>query len=796
MKYWVILFVVYCTGLSIQAQTFTIGFENHEPDEFFRLVYPAYSSDAFSGRQISKVPSGIEYSHLFEYRFPDSLEGRNLEVSISVWYRFPDSAVSCSFVTDLSNGDKNLLWRADSLSRSNIRPGWKKFVAFVKLPADMTRDGVLKIYLWNRTLQALELDELTIRLEVLKMPTFIPDLKIPRIKGSPRVLAQHGIFELLYFGRSSLVALADRKGRLLTGPIGIVSVKNDSRLKHFNAKWRVYAQYDSPEGTRTTVLKNRTSFFRNTLTITTRDNTGRIEIDLSSTSAVRIVLERHSLVVPFAEDLTEIYRTNGRCDTADFQPAYYLADGGVTAGKGESSVHVYKTGVSSVQLDTQAKLMLLNIDYKADHPQLHYPLANNKQDYYHDMSAKEYTRGESLEKRFVLFAGQDMRPTLRLMPYPFGYESVVIWSEHADYTDLRTHRAVHFGHEDIVEPEDAVGGFAAFGIPVTKSVFYHNPDSVTNAETSEGLFPGKHASIDGNNEFIDFLKKLHNTGNEVCLHSPGQFTDSREEVIKALGFMQTAFGSPTWIDHGYNNHKKFNRENAVCDGFNKKSEFYVADLWKAHGVKYFWNPFYEEVRPFEDWMLGGHFVIPYPGFGDAFPYVGVSPVNYHKEAWHWATSGTLEVPEDRLWDYYFSDDHLEALIKHRSLWINHVYPAWARYGKGFWTFDDQSKVVVMPGLNRALEKLDTYRKQGKILVMTVGNYLDYVTSVQNLQLERNPDGTVTVHNPHNIPVEGLCFVIHSDQVLVNGIVPASRNSDNETIFWFDLPAHSSAVISY
>jgi hypothetical protein len=162
----------------------------------------------------------------------------------------------------------------------------------------------------------------------------------------------------------------------------------------------------------------------------------------------------------------------------------------------------------------------------------------------------------------------------------------------------------------------------------------------------------------------------------------------------------------------------------------------------------------------------------------------------------WSTTGTLEVPEDPMWDYFFSEDHLQALIRHRSLWINHVYPAWARQGKGFWMMDEYSKAVAMPGFDRALQKLARYRNEGQILPVTISSYLDYYTAVQQLVIERQSDTTVSVYNPGNKSIEGLSFIVNASHVRVNGRQPQIKELDGETVFWFDLPAHSTAYISY
>lgn len=92
------------------------------------------------------------------------------------------------------------------------------------------------------------------------------------------------------------------------------------------------------------------------------------------------------------------------------------------------------------------------------------------------------------------------------MPVWEGFEAAVIFTEHADWSDIRTHRAVCFGSEDIVSADSAVGGYVYYDVPVTKSVFFNNPDSVCNIEKNSD-FPGLHASL-SDDDFLDFMIQL------------------------------------------------------------------------------------------------------------------------------------------------------------------------------------------------------------------------------------------------------------------------------------------------
>jgi hypothetical protein len=263
-----------------------------------------------------------------------------------------------------------------------------------------------------------------------------------------------------------------------------------------------------------------------------------------------------------------------------------------------------------------------------------------------------------------------------------------------------------------------------------------------------------------------------------------------------LQFMNTHFSSPTWIDHGYNNKPWNNRENLVCDGLLAYSPQYARDLWQEYGVRYFWNPYLETLNPFDEWAFNGHFQLPYPGFGDRFPD---KPITQHPaipEALLWGTTGTLEVPQERLWDYYFHPGRLDGLINFRSVHINHVYPAWAREGKGFWRFDQSGKMIAPMGFNQALARLADLRDAHKLLPTTIDKQLAYFESVSKLEYNIIAQGHVEIVNHGNRKINGLNLAVSSSSVRVNGAVPKSKKVDDDTIFWFDLKAGETAIIRY
>ena len=507
-----------------------------------------------------------------------------------------------------------------------------------------------------------------------------------------------------------------------------------------------------------------------------------------------VKLLRLAFVLPLPDGEITVFRRNQHIDSLHLQSSYYLDREGFTVKNDSISWSTYhNTGISSLQLDIENRTACFNIDYWRDHPLLHYPMRSDTSDYFEDISYRNVKAGEVLTGDFNIFSkAPDDLP--RLMPVWDGYQSAFIFTEHADWADIRTHRAVLFGNENITKPEDAVGGFCYYNIPVTKSVFYWNPDHITNAETSEGRFPGLIESIKTNKEFYKLLKSIKKEGFEICLHSPEIYTTIPSEFPKAMRFMKKQFDTKSWIDHGYNNGPEKNREDMVCDGLLPDSPQYAADLWKENGVRYLWNPYYEENR-MERYNFDSHFVQPYDGFGDALPNRQITTLpNGDKDFLLWSTPSTLEVNEDREWYYYFDSVRLQRLVDQHDMFITHTYPAWSNPWRAFWEYDEKGNAVAMPGFNFALSQLARFREEKKILPTTVEAYLSYYEKLQNVEYLILNNQAVRLIN-HGEAIQGLTLLC-SKPVVVEGKAIDFRKVDEGYLIWFDLKKNETVTIKY
>lgn len=792
-----LIFLLFVSNV-VRPQVFYTSFDPEESINQWLNASPALDSTAFKGHYINHIKATQTYGHGLEYLLPDSLFNTNLHIHFRGWFRFDSTVKNATYVISLLRNDSLIYWHGIKLMDQIHTIGkWQQVVSNINVPFNYNPNSLLKTYIWNPSSEVFDMDAVELSIEKLEIPTFMPAPEPVEAVGQAEVLTQNHYYELLYFPASNSIVVADSRGRHITRPLGWLTEISDAEGEVVESyKWKV-VRNRSKDNDAAITLHSRTKQGTIKLIITANFFSPRLQFSVEEKLRKQTSWHRRAMVFGYHGNESHVMRKNSLLDNQHLQEEYYLDREGVVIGNDNSSLAMYHmTGISSAQLNTKKKNLILNLDYAYDHPLLHYPLAPDTTGMYIDLSSFTNRPRQKFRHHFNLYAGIKAEAPARFMPVPHGYEAAIIFTEHADWADVRTHRAVNFGHEDVIYPADATGGFVKYKIPVTKSVFFNNPDSITNDEASQGLFTGLHATIQTDTAFYELLKQLHELGHDICLHTPEQYTSTQENLKQAMKYMQREFGSPTWIDHGYNNLPHNNRENLVCDGLNPPSPQYARELWNNYGIHYFWNPYLEEVNPFIEWGFNGHLQLPYPGYGDLFPNRMICRHPNFSEALMWSTTGTLEVHHERFWGYLFHPERLQELIRNRAIYINHVYPAWVSESKGFWRFDEHGKAMAQPGFNDALSRIAKLREEHKLLPTTIAELLAYYESLQLLDYQILDAGRILItHNGHN-KIEGLGMAVVADHIEINGIMPDTKRSGQDIIFWFDIEPGESVQIRY
>ena len=749
---------------SIQAQTYTNDFENLYT---WYLPWLNLNPIADSTEQSLNYVCLCDTAHEFGLGFVIDADKNYPRQNISCNYEFLFKAqanTEAEIVFSIDDETGNRFWNAykcrDLMCDTTE---WSRIHLDLKFPFDyITENCKLKCYVWNKGKERLLFDDARLEVNAIQQASYQPEIGQDSLSPYNR----HFIVNQDFI---PIVEYINADGDTVNDP-SIVETDIKTYLS-----WNPIYSFPS---LLSNIFKTETRFKED------------------------VKLLRLAFVMPLPKGKLTVYRRNQQIDTTDFQTSYYLDREGFIISDDTLSLATYhNTGISSLQIDTEKRYACFNIDYWRDHPLIHYPMRTDTSDYFEDISYREIKAGEVLEGEFTLYESPwyfDAYQYLpRIMPVWDGYQSAFIFTEHADWTDLSTHRAVLFGNENITKPEDAVGGFCYFNIPVTKSVFYWNPDNVTNEVASKGYFHGLVASIKTDKEFYKLLKSLKKEGFEICLHSPEVYTTIPSEFPKAMRFMKKQFGTVSWIDHGYNNGLEKNREDMVCDGLLPDSPYYAADLWKKNGVRYMWNAYYEENR-MEQYNFDSHFVQPYDGFGDALPNRQITTLpNGDKDFLLWSTPSTLEVNDDKDWYYYFDSIRLQRLVDQHSVFITHTYPAWSDPYRGFWQYNENGTAVAMPGFNFALSQLARFRDEKKILTTTVEQYLNYYEKLLNIEYQicDNRNIRAICLTNHGEAIKGLTLLC-TKPIVVEGKPIDFRKVDEGYLVWFDLGKNETVTIRY
>lgn len=799
-KYYSLIFLLLACSQQLLSQSFSNSFEFENQLNSWFNVSRYQDSTAFNGSFVSRCDSTVEYGCGFEKTFPKFSPDHSLMIKFCAMFRSYDAPCKAKYVFTIVKEGKTILWQALNLDdfSNDTTMAWFEANFEFHVPSDEINEATFKSYLWNPEKNTIDVDDIYFVFENIPIPTYFSDCYHEKeLVSYPKIITQTPFYELQYIAENKHVLVANNSGKQLANMLLLteIELERDS-VSLTSSDWKIVRKRDLVSGNEV-VLKNKNTYSKTKLRIRADFDSPELQFDIETRFRKRGRLLRQALVFQVSEDITKVYRANKQLDTIKFQRAYYLENEGFAFGTKKNHFAIYHAPkLSSIQLDTKLRNVFLNLDFWRDHPFIQYPLGNDTSNYFVDRSAREIKSSTKLENAFRLAIGIEPIEIPRLMPVWNGYETAIIWTEHADWTDIRTHRAANFGHENICDADSAVGGFVGHNIPVTKSVFYNNPDLMTNDAISDSTFSGLHTTIATHPEFFEFLLQLKSKGFEICLHTPEQYSSTQQNLKESLHFMQQHFGSPTWIDHGYNNSAINNRENIVCDGLNKKSKQYAAKHWENTGVRYFWNAFMEEANPYKFWKFDANFAVPYPGFGDAFPNKMFTQFPFEKNALLWQTISTFEIHNDGDWDFFFSDDFLQNLIKHRSIQIFHMYASWVNPKKGFWVFDANGNIVASPGFNRALQKIANLKQQHLLLPTTINEWLSYHEKLQKVTCKILADGSIQLKNGNNETIFGISMIAKHSNIRIENKTIQTRKSGSETVFWFDIEAGEQVNIRF
>lgn len=793
------IFTVLFYGAKGNAQTYFNDLEGENTEDIWIGTSTSVTGLGHSAYNFSLTDSLKPYGLGVEMDFPENLKSNNIKLKIEGWTIADTSFPEAIFVINITKNGNLLLWKGLPVGKLILeKEEWFMFHDSINIPADIATNGKLKAFLWNpKGKHKIGIDDLKIEFEKLNSLSYIPNIEmdsIPYTIENSTYLFSNIYYSIYYNDEHQSISVYGKNMDPVINNIRWVLEIND--VKQNIIRLLELKNTKKKNGKTILIFKGKNKFINLNLRLICDNFSPKIDFETEQRFTKSTDISRSALVFDVAQQASEIYKFNRHIQTSHIGDEYWLDKEGLKTGKDENSFLIYHCpDVSSLQYNKKKSQIFVNLDWEKDHPFFRFPLMPDSNNYKLEQSQSSYKFWDKTNNKFSAYAGRQNGSIARFMKNPDGFEATYIWTEHADFTDIRTNRATYFGSEEISNADSSIGGFVKYKIPLTKSVFYDNPDSINNTDASHKLINSLESAIKTDTAFSDFLKDIYKKGSEICLHTPEQYTTTRERLEEALEYMHRQFRSPSWIDHGNNNGIQNNREDLICDGTLKNSPWYAMDLWEKYGVKYLHNAYYEEYFTFLNMGFGNSIEKPYSGWRNNFP----NPEYWqHKtktdNLYHWQTPNVLFVDNEGLWNFYFNETIMNDFISNWSVKINHCYPAWVDPRKGFWKFNSDSVIVAQDGFNATLALMAKYRDLGKLNLTTIHNYLDYRIATELVEYKLLVDGRVKMTNNSGNDIKGISFASKASFVLVDRLKPQQKKSGDDIIFWFDLKAGESKII--
>ncbi len=797
----ILILTIFCLSLSqnLKSQVFENTLEEDYYEDFWIGSSTYVTGLGHSGYRFSLTDSLEPYGLGVEMGFPENLKSNNIKMKIEGWTIADTSFPEAIFVIIITINSNEIFWKGLPVGELILeKEKWFMFRDSVNIPSEIAINGKLKAFLWNpKGKNKIGIDDLKIEFEKLSGQSYIPDIDMDSVSAAVEnssYLFSNTHYSIYFDDEKNSISVYGKNMEPIINNIRWISEIDDIKQTFINSL--ELKNIRRKNGKTILVFRGNNKFINLKLKLICDSYSSGIDFETRQRFKKYTEINRSALVFDVAQPATEIYKFNRQIQTSYIGDEYWLDKEGLKTGENENSFHIYHCpDVSSLQYCKEKSQILINLDWEKDHPFFRFPLMPDSNNYKLEQSQSSYKFWDKTINKFSAYAGRKNGSIARFMKNPDGFEATYIWTEHADYTDISTNKATYYGSEEISNSDSAIGGFVKYNIPVTKSVFYDNPDSINNREASHGLINSLESTIKTDTAFNYFLEEIHKKGIEICLHTPEQYTTTRERLEEALKYMQEQFGSPSWIDHGNNNGPQNNREDLICDGSLKSSPWYAMDLWEKYGVKYLHNAYYEEYFTFLNMGFGNSIEKPFSGWRNNYP----SPDFWqHKtktdNIYHWQTPNVLFVENENLWNFYFNKDVMNDFVDNWSVKLNHCYPAWVDPKKGFWKFDSDSVIVAQPGFNATLELMANYRDKGELNLTTIQKFLDYRISTESVEYLLLTDGRIKITNKSGRDIKGISFASKANFVVVDRLKPQQKRSGNDIIFWFDINAGESKII--
>ena len=728
--------------------------------------------DTINGNHFSRVDSNHQYGLGIKSSFPSNSFGQSLSITYQALFRRFSANAKIAVAISITKGDSSIYWNPISV-QTNAANEWNSRNVNFRIPGNLVdAENTITLFVWNMDgNSSVDIDDVQIKFEPLSLivPIDIANIENWKEKFKTETNRLNGEkYLILLDSINNGFRINSANGDSLISSMKFVIEYYVKRTSKPTVKIKELSSFRinaiDKLGPKTILHFSENSDIANVKIDLVVDNlSGEISFDPEVQFRKKVFLVRAGLAVHYSMNVDRIIKNTSSVILNPAELNYWLNFGNVIlAGNNQRFILEKEDPLNTVELLTKSKTLLLNLDCSADHPQLHFPKMKKSKSLSIDVSEIFYSVGDVLKNTLKLKPLNKDQQLVRVFRNPNGYLSSMIWTEHADFSDIRIQRALMFGREDILSADSAIGGFVGNGVPMTKSVFYDNPTKLLNS-VKDVRFNSECLSIKNSPEFLELLKQLKKNDFEICLHTPDPFTTTPSIAEEAMRFMKDNFNSVNWIDHGYDNSTLSNREDLNCDGLDSTSSFYIKNLFEKYGVKYAWNSYYEDVPVFKDASFYSFFTNPYSGWNESYhcPEYFRNPLD--KNIISWRTTFTLDPSDGSLWSYYFDKQRLNDFVQSNGDCILHTYLARVDSTNGFYSYDGNT-IVINPEFEKVLKILKEYSDENKIWLTTVQKMLDFRLLLEKVSIEYTKNGLVIIFNNNDVEVTGFSLITTAQSI--------------------------------
>lgn len=356
---------------------------------------------------------------------------------------------------------------------------------------------------------------------------------------------------------------------------------------------------------------------------------------------------------------------------------------------------------------------------------------------------------------------------------PHGRRATIIFTEHADRQTLDSDRVIMFGNPEGLFT--AGEGLVGLDIPISKTVFAVPLRAPMDRQPIDSELWTSLEDAD----FEAHIRTLLDTNYaiQLGLHTAGAETDTIDITRPALQRL-ASLGGDLWIDHG-DDHNLDCLRRLGWDP-NEPDFYMIPDLRKA-GVRYAWSyrdiagPELNCIRDDEPANL----IFEVPALAD--------PDDPSWSLRLFATRRLEFQPE------LFSGGSIDTLIEQGGVCIVHCYFSFNRFGQI--EIENRRLARWKSWFYEDMAYLARRRNEGDLHIPTVGEWIDFVEAVRQVEIRPAGNDGIALHNQSGRTIDGFTLAVMKPDVkhradaieLSTGESIGHRDDGDRVVIWFDLP---------